>query len=699
MGETMASGLAQPLGERAGRSTSRVVEPGELAWIAAVPCALAVVGLMLLAARWLGETFLAPRGAAMWPPGAIFVFGRPEPAKHACYLIALLGPVLLTGALLANGRGRIAARDGAIRAAVCVCQALTLGFLLLATLAQYEVLLHRDSNSWEVQIGAGSGEWRPFNAVEIAVALLGPLLLVTAMRNAGVRERVARWSADTPARRIVALVLALGFAAAWLLSALDSDGASGTTIVHALIPWGMNDPFAILDGRTVLVDYRPMYAELWPYPLAAGMRVLGTTVLAYSALLTVAGVLTLLALYATFVRLVGRALLALALFVPVVAAGFLVIVDTPGSEFSNVQLFSMWPMRFGGPYVLAWLTVRHLDGVAPRRLWPLFLLAGVLLIDNLEFGASALAALIVALVCAQPPRTPADAARQAGEAALGVIGAVLLFVVFTLARSGEPPRFGLVLEFPHLFGVLGWTAAPMPRYGFHLVLYVTFVAAIAVAVVRALRGERGHALTGMLAWSGVFGLLAASYYIGRSDQFKLGALFSPWALCVALLTIVVVRALVAREWRRPRFAELAVLVGFALALAFALDTPAPWTQVARVARATPTAAPLWKQPTETRFVAAHTHRGERVAILIALGHRIAYDTGIVNVSPYSFIEVMPTREQFERVIATMREEGARRLFLPAPIVPPQYRAVLARAGFVRRASSATVEQWLDAVGG
>jgi hypothetical protein len=682
----MLSGIARRAERPASRSTLRGVQPGEAAWIAAVPCAVAIAGLMLIAAQAFGTAFLAPRGETLWPFEATFVFGRPEPVKHACYLIALLGPVLLVGALLANGRGRVAAPAAVVRTAAVTGEALVVTFLVIATLAQYDVVL-----------GPGTGTWHPFGAVGLALAVAAPLLLLWAMRDARARERVARWTAETRVRRVAALVLAAAYAAAWLLSALDSDGTIGSATMHALIPWGMDDPFAILDGRTPLVDFHPMYATLWPYPLAGGMQLFGATVGVYTAMLTIAGLAALLAVYAVLRRVIGRSSLALLLFVPVVGVGFMVVSVPHGSTFSNVKLFSMWPMRFGAPYVLAWLTVRHLDGAAPRRIWPLFLLAGLATIDNVEFGASALVASTVALLCGRQPRSPAAAARGVGEAALGLAAAALLVVALTLVHGGRLPRFGLLLEFPHLFGVLGWTGTPMPRYGFHLVMYATFTAAIAVAVIRALRPARQRALTGMLAWSGVFGLLAGSYYVGRSDPFKLGSLFSPWAFCLAFLVIVVTRSLAAREWRRPRVAEVAVLVGFGLTLAFVVQVPAPWTEIARLGR--PSATPLWRQPAETRFVAAHTRPDEHVAILTPLGHRIAYDVGIVNVSPYSFLEVTVTYEQLQTLIETMRAEHASKLFLPAPIVPDAYRAALIEAGFVPRPSSAGVSVWYDGYGG
>jgi hypothetical protein len=516
------------------------VQPHELAWIAVLPCALVIVPAIYFLGPPLGRAFLAPGAETLWPYEAIFVFGAPDPVKHARYLIALIGPVLLAVVLVAGIRWAVAARPGAIRAAVAASQALTLGFVALMMLAQYGVVL-----------GAAGGPWRIFSTAGIASAVVVPSMLLATMRVAALRDRVARRAADTRARRIAALVLAIAYASAWLLATIDTDSSIAFGRTRALIPWWMDEPFAILNGRTTLVDFHAMYAQLWPYPLAAGMHVLGATIVVYTVMLSAAGVLTLLAVYVVLRRVAGSSLPAIALFVPVAAAGFMVVHDPSGEVLSNVRLFSMWPMRVCGPYVLAWLTVRHLDGAAPRRTWPLFLVAGLVMVDNIEFGSAALAALIAALVCARPPASPGAVPRRVGEAALGLVGAALLVACLTLVRAGELPRFGLLLEYPHIFGVLGLAGLPMPTFGFQLVLYVTFVAAIAAAIVRALRRDPRPALTGMLAWSGVFGLLAASYYVAGSGTIKLAALFSPWALCLAFLVIVVLRGLAARRWQRP----------------------------------------------------------------------------------------------------------------------------------------------------
>jgi hypothetical protein len=669
------------------RSNRRALRPGEVAWIAAPPCALTILAAIVVLGPPLGHAFLAPGSESLWPREAPYVFGAPDSVKHARYLIALVGPALLAAAMLASARRRVTLREPAIRALVATSQALLVAFVLAAVVGQYRLGLP-----------VGGPAWPIFSVPTLIVAAVLPAVLLAALqRRPALATSIARLVPETRAHRVAGVVVAALYAAAWLLSAVDSDGSAIHAQTANLLPWGMDDPFAVLDGRTPLVDFHAMYAQLWPFPTAAAMAALGATITVYTLVLTVGSGLALLAVYGVLRRIVRSSLLALALFLPIVAAGFMVVPDVNGIGLSNVKIFSMWPLRYAGPYLLAWLTARHLDRAAPRRAWPLFLAAGLVVIDDLEFGIAALAATLVALACARPPRSWRAAARIAAEAASGLAGAALLVSLLTLARAGELPHFAFLLEFPRIFGVLGLAAAPMPALGFHLVLYATFVAAIGVAAVRIAGGERDRLLTGMLAWSGVFGLLAASYYVGRSDRLKLASLFSIWSFALALLVVVVVRGLAARDWRRPGLVELLVLAGFCLAASPLLQTPTPWSQVARLQRTS--RKPVFKQPEATRFVAEHTRRGEPVAILIGLGHRIAYDLGITNVAPYSFIEAMVTTRQMQTLLDAIRRAHAHKLFLPDGLVVPEQRAALASAGFAPRAQREGLSEWTDAVAG
>jgi len=662
----------------------RALRPGETAWAALLPCALLTLGAILLIGPPLGHALFEPtRGEALWPPGLPGTQGHPEPVKRGRFVAALLGPALLAGVVLASGRRPLRLRPAATRMLIASGQLALLAFVALALLGQSNLLLTH-------------GLWPIFGVRTLLAGALIASVLAAALRSGALGRLAARAPRETRTLRVACMLAAAALAVAWLLTAITTDRAVGDS---ELMWWTMADPFAILDGRTPLVDYHAFYAQLSPYIGAGALRAFGGTVLAYAIAMTSLSLLALLAVFDVLRRVLGgRSLPALLLWAPFAATGFLAIQLGPHAvahALGNAILFAIWPMRYGGAYLTAWLTGRHLDGAAPRRVWPLALVASLVALDNLEFGAAALVACAVALACARRPWTRRAFARFALELAAGALGAVALVALLTLVRAGALPHPALLLEWPRVFGVLGLVAAPMPALGFHLAIYATYVAALVVAIVRRASGAPNAPLTGMLAWSGAFGLLSGAYYLGRSDSFKLAALFSAWCLALVLLAVVVLERPAVRS-RRLAPADLLVLFGLGLAVCSLHELPAPWGQLARLRERMP---PATYQPAAQRFVAVDTHRGERVAILMPLGHREAYRLGLENVSPYPFIEAIVTRRQFATLLAAARDAGARKLFLPAPLagpalVSPAHLAALRAAGYRLARGNPLFQEWV-----
>ncbi|HEU4701357.1 MAG TPA: hypothetical protein VFS37_02665, partial [Conexibacter sp.] len=563
--------------------------------------------------------------------------------------------------------------DAVARGLVLSAQLVLLTFVALCFLAQHDVVLGTTRPAWQ--------RAHFFTVPTLVVAALVPALALALMRRRGLAARVAALVRETPARRRGALALAVLFAVAWLLTAVVADDSIATTNLdvgeHVL--WSLAEPFAILNGRTPLVDFHAQYGQLLPYAAAAAMAAFGASLGVFSVTMALGSGLTLLAVYALLRRVARSSLVALALWAPFVATGFFMKHGPFDDRFGPANLFPLWPIRYGGPYLLAWLLVRHVDGAGPRRAWILFLLAGLTVLNNPDFGLPALVALAAGLALARPPRSRRALGRLLAEAAGGLLAAVALVALLTLARTGELPQLGWALEFSKLYGVDGWAMLPMPRLGLHLVVYLTFVAAIGTAAVRLAHHEADRTLTAALAWSGTFGLCAGAYFAGRSHPQVLIDLFSPWALALVLLTIAAGRALAARGWRRPQPAELAVLFGFGLLLCSLAQTPTPWSQLDRIGDQAP--EPVFEQRTAAAFVAQHTRPHEPVAILIPLGHRIAYDIGRENVSPYASIESMPTSEQLARTIAVLRRAGGEKLFISTYFTVGEAIAAMQRAGF------------------
>jgi len=638
-------------------STARAVEPSraappearEVAWLAALPCALLTFAGILLIGPPLGRAFLGPGDVVFWETAAVHV----EPAEHGRYVVALLGPLLLAAVVLASGRLRWRPPQGAARIAAVAVQLTVIAVLVLAGLAQYNI-------GWRVEQARPSAILKPWMLIAAAALTLLALVVMRRERIAAALARIAL--RETRARRIACTALAALLTAVWLLTAVNTDDTIGDALGVNLIPWTMNETFAVLDGRTPLVDFHATYGQLLSYAPAAAMALLGkATTTEWTVTMASISGLSLLAVYATLRRVVRSSLLALLLFLPVLATGFFTMIEIGDSRLSPASIFSLWPVRYAGPYLLAWLTARHVDRAAPRQAWLLLCAGGLVAINNPEFGVGAFAGTLAALLCARPPTSWRAAGRLLAEAAGGLLAAWLLVSLVALVRTGELPDLGLLLEFSRLIGVGGWSLVPMPAMGFHVALYVTFSGALVLAAVRAKRAEPDVVLTGMLAWSGTFGLIAGSYYVGHSDGLGLISMLSAWSLAVALLLVAVVRDLAARGWRRPAPLQVAVLFAFAFTACCLTQLPSPGTQLSRIANHK--AAPEFATPETVQLVDRLTDPGERVALLVPVGQRIAYDLDLTNVAPYSSVESMPTPEQTRDTIALLRREGVRHVFL------------------------------------
>ncbi|HYV16740.1 MAG TPA: hypothetical protein VE972_12050 [Conexibacter sp.] len=669
------------------RASFRTPTPAETAWIAALPCALVTVAAIYLIGPPLGRALLSPGSATFWRGVGIM----PEPVEHGRYAVALVGPLLL--ALVTFTRTRRPQRPlpaALIRALVVLSQALTAGFLVACLLAQHDVLLRADVPPQQPD--------QIFTLATLAAAAALALVFLVGVRIRPLVARAARAVRETGTRRGVCVVVAAAFTAAWLLTAINTDASAGKALGNNLLPWDASETFAVLNGRTPLVDFHAQYSQLWPLLAAAVMALTGSaTLIAWTTTMATISGLAMLGIYAVFRRITRSSVLALALYLPFLATSYFIATNATVNRFSPAGIFSIWPMRYGAPYLLAWLTVRHVGGAGPRRAWLLFTAAGLVAINNPEFGIGAFAATLAALACGEPSRSLRAVRRLLAGAGAGLLGAGLLVALVTLVRSGQLPHFGWVLEYSRLYGVEGWALEPMAWIGLHIAIYVTFAAAIGVAAVRVVERRREPLLTSMLAWSGVFGLFAASYYVGRSDPLNLVCLLSAWCLALTLLLVAVVRGQLARGWRRPGLAGVAVVFGFALAICSLSQLPTPWSQIARMRHHT--RIPIFEQPRATRFVAQATTRGEHVGILIALGHRIAHEVGVVNVAPYASIVTMPTVQQLRRTIAVLRAAHARKLFvaqldLEQGILPEEL-ALLRREGFTAVRRDAHFTELLD----
>jgi hypothetical protein len=342
--------------------------------------------------------------------------------------------------------------------------------------------------------------------------------------------------------------------------------------------------------------------------------------------------------------------------------------------------------------------VRHIERQGGRvSAWLLFVLAGLGILNNADFGVAACGATLAALIWTSPERSPRMFLRLGATAAAGLLTALALVSVLTLIRAGSLPHLERLTEFARLFASAGFGMMPIPGVvSLATALYLTYVAAIVAGSVRLLQHAPDRLLTGMLVWAGVFGLGSGSYYVGRSHPMTLKATFSAWALALALLAILAVRWQTANPSRRPTIAVAMALLGFGVAACSVVQTPAPWTQLARFgAPFTPSESsksplPLLPStdPATREFVASLAdgrsryvvEPGAPVAIMMRTGHRIAEVYDLRNVTPNTGIDSMPTDQLAEDALDALEEAGGNTVILPNPVDRGIF-SVLERRGF------------------
>jgi hypothetical protein len=226
-------------------------------------------------------------------------------------------------------------------------------------------------------------------------------------------------------------------------------------------------------------------------------------------------------------------------------------------------------------------------------------------------------------------------------------------------------------------------------------MYLTGALALVLALVCAARrsvraGPGGPAGLALLGYSSVFGLGAASYYVGRSHPLVLIAIFCAWALCSATLTIEVLG-------RLPRIVDgglrtrmlyaipAAALVG--LSVLFTTTLSGADVVAGQPERLSAADAPKIFAARDMRaFVRECTVPGESVMLMSPLGHWIAADAGLQNYFPYNQAASVVTRQQVSVVAAGLRKHDVTSVFLGTFGNPNTERALklaLAAAGYER----------------
>jgi hypothetical protein len=675
-----AEGIGRSSAERVDRGHDRLapsthtLSATESAWIAVLACAPLLVAIILLLGPPLGRALFEPTGAnTIWPHFYRFHGVFPEPTEHARYVLSLTGPLLVLLTVLGL-RGRVV-RDRVPGVAASVAQVALVGFVIGCIVAQRSLVLGTGFLPRELITRVVY-----FTVPTLVTAVVLALFAAAALDRRNVVDRIAAATRETTARRAIALALAVLAVGAYLLTVFNTEGTIvATSAVEGHVPFWIDEATSILNGQAPLVDFHAQYGHLWAYIAAGGMALLGISVGVYFAIMLTGTAATMAVVFATFRRLTdGRSLLALALFLPFLATSFFMKLGPLENRYTPGGLLSLFPIRYAGPYALLWLLVRRVDTKTTRSPLILLTFAGLVTINNPEFGVPAHGATLMLLAWALPRLSPRTLARLALQALAGAVIALGIVSMLTLAVRDSLPHLGMLSTFPRIFGIEGFGMMPMPAFGFHLVIYATFAAAIVVAGVRMLAGER-DALTAALAWTGMFGLGIGGYYAGRSHHQVLMDLFSPWSLALTSLGVAVVLAILRRSPRRPLLAELLVLAGLGVTVCSLAQIPTPWSQIGRLRDAQPRRIRIATAIEEV--IAKVTRPGEPVALLVTSGHTIAERIGIRDVTPYANVESMPTMQQWAETIAALQRAHGRQVIAETGRMHPEQVAWLLQRGY------------------
>lgn len=630
-----------------------VASPGEIAWLLLVPALALAVPLVVLLAPLLGRLAFPQPAYTFWDTGPV----ARKPTVQAGYALTAALAVAYAGAIvLVARRGVRLPRRLRVRTVVAI-QLCLAAFAVVCWIAQRGI-----------EYGGISRVY--FTWPTLVVAALLALATWWVARPAApdaVRALIAGLAAERRATRLACLGAALLLTVVWLLPTVYTESGlmfgPGDLFGNA---YAFDEASAILNGRSTLVDM-VAYGTLWPYVVALPLAAFDNGYTAFTAIMATLTGLGLLAVYGVLRRVTRSSAFALALYLPILASSFFIERGTLVARYDPGNYFGVFPLRYTGPYLLVWLVARYVDPRPARRLppEPLFLLAGLVALNNFDFGFSALAATGVALLLV---RRPGESLRRlARGAAAGLAGAFALVSLVTLLRAGSLPHVDLLVRYGRIFVNGGYGNVALPALGLHLAMTATFVAALASAAVRSAAGARDGVLTAALAWVGVFGLGASVYYYAyRSHPDVLINLFSVWSLALALLLVVVLRGARRGARRWPTLPQLAVLLGFGVAACSLAQLPLPWQQVDRMARTAPQEP--FRMPQLTEVVAAETEPGERVVVFTPVGHRVADAAGVVNVNLYTGLGQMPSREQLDEVLALLLDEGGTKVFVGEPLL-------------------------------
>jgi hypothetical protein len=688
---------------RGGRNEAlREVKHPRLFWAMLLPIAAATS-----VAVWKLARVVAPRAASTADIAQAFIPGwsqecAPEPVEQTAYVLAVAVPIVFMCAALALlRRMRVFEREDRdsfwVAAAAVVAQLVLVGSVVHASASQTgQLWVSPSSDIIPVQtvIVLGMGGWL------------------------GLRWQPAAWKARwTSAHRLLskwpglAWLVAGGWTLARLLESVFTERSLATaqpvdTLYH--LPFQMGEFAAAVNGRVPLVDFRSQYENLMALVLRPVFGLVGFNVTSFTCAMAALSLIGFLLVYRVFVRVAGSPWVGLLLYVPWVGVSLANMDPDSSVRRSAFSYYAVGPIRYLGVFVLAYGTAWYLAAPRLRRLAAVSCVAGLVVLNNLDFGVPAAAGLWLTAVLFPPPgrarirQTLRGSGVALGSAALTVAA---YWVIVRLAW-GSWPQAGALTEYQRAFAVFGFNMLAMPDVGLHWILYATFMTAVLYAVfVRysesaAAFSCRRRQSTGMLAYGGVAGLGSAAYYVGRSHPAVLVTLFAAWAFVAVLLTHRVVGEVCAaqKSSREGGYSVYAIPVATLLGLwgclmPFVLEVPNVRAEVERLWH--PHGGPVDLRPAHlVTLVNKYVHKGEPAVILYPDGHWLAIRASVRNLSPFAHPDSVLLRAQLGPVFESIQRLPRHHRYVLGRLMGP-ISDRLSREGFARVDADGDFEVWTD----
>ena len=637
-------------------------------WAAVIPTALiAFVAVKFAAPLLAAETLTDPAEVSLkqylgkW---------RPERLEHVRYIIAITVAPL---AFLCAFR--------------CLRNCSPKLLLWSAVIAQ-ALVTAGISYSWAAEPFA---YFSPRLAVVALAATAGMCLMVDRYRSFA-SLRLNRLIARVPAGLVIAFVVVLTAALLSPSILRDREIYAGPAVIWYHMQHTAGEFFAVAAGKTPFVDFFPQYNSLLPLILAPFFRALGANVLTYSVAMNALSFCGLMAIFFACAKLTGKPAWALLLYLPVIGLGFR-HGDPAAYAPGAFNYFAVWPMRYVGPALVAAGFAAAFASPTAVRWLLLGGFAGFVAINNADFGLPALVAVLAALILSRPPR-----ARVAVVVfAAGVVIAAVLTKMLLFQRAGAWPDLSRGIEFSKIFALYGFWMIPLPEAGLYSVVCATFLACLFVASWTWLVSPNSSLLTGLLAFTGVFGCGSLMYYVGRSHPHALTSAFVSWSFAVGLLFHAYARGFFATWQSRSRL--LLAVPGLLLSFHGALFIGQlgmnlrPIVAQAERLRINDVGA-LARRIHTAEFVRHHTFAGEPVVLAFGLGSQIALDTGVKDVFPFSHPDSIILKSQLQQVADVIRSSGAQKVFLSSGYEHwEEIRRLLNEFGFRWAASTSHVKLW------